>query len=96
VVDEREGEVGAVPNHPKLFPFVNRLGHDGNRRNILKYSVSVPNEPGSNYRDSFTIPDFSAPTLHTECLGSQSLWKMKVMLGEHIRLTAFPRRQFPR
>jgi hypothetical protein len=26
---------------PQLFPFVNRLGHDGNRPEILKYSVSV-------------------------------------------------------
>jgi hypothetical protein len=40
---------------PQLFPFVNRLGHDGNRPEILKYSVSVPNVPGSNYRDSFTV-----------------------------------------
>jgi hypothetical protein len=78
---------------PQLFLFVNRLGHDGNRPEILKYSVSVPNMPGSNYRDSFTVPDFSTPTLHTECLGSQSLWKMKIVLGEHIRLTAFLRRQ---
>jgi hypothetical protein len=51
--------------------------------------------PRGNYRDSFTVPDFSTPTLHTECLGSQSLWKMKIMLGEHIRLTAFLR-QFAR
>ena len=82
---------------PLLFPFVNRLGHDGNRPEILKYSVSVvPNVPGRNYRDSFTVLDFSTPTLHTECLGSQSLWKTKVMLGERIRLTAFLRRQFAR
>src|SRR5277367_1438201 len=54
---------------PQLFPFVNRLGHDGNRPDMLKYSVSVPSVPGSNYRDSFTAPDFSTPTLHTECLG---------------------------
>jgi hypothetical protein len=46
------------PRPPKLFPFFNRLGHNGNRPEILKYSVSVPNEPGRNYRGSFTIPDF--------------------------------------
>jgi len=63
---------------------------------IVKCSVLVPNVPGSNYGDSFTVPDFSAPTLHTECLGSQSFWKMKIMLGEHIRLTAFPGSQLAR
>jgi hypothetical protein len=80
----------------QLFRFVNRLGHDGNKPENLKYSVSVPNVPGSNYRDSLTIPDFSTPTLHTKSLGSQPLWKMKIMLGGHIRLTAFPRKQFAR
>jgi hypothetical protein len=69
---------------PQLFPFVNRLGHEGNRLEILKYSVSAPNELGSNIEIPSPL-DFSTPTLHTECLGSQSLWKMKVMLGEHIR-----------
>jgi hypothetical protein len=43
--------------------------------------------------NSFTVPNFSTPTLYTECLGSQSLWKMKIMLGEHIRLTAFPKKK---
>jgi hypothetical protein len=88
--------LGICSDPPQLFSFVNRLGHDGNRPDILKYSVSVPNVPGNNYRDSFTVPDFSTPTLHTKYLGSQSLWKMKIMLGEHIRLTVFLRRQFAR
>ena len=54
------GKSVAVPTYP-------RLGHDGNRPEILKYSVSVPNVPGSNYRDSFTVPDFSTPTLLWNC-----------------------------
>jgi hypothetical protein len=33
---------------------------DGNRPDILKYSVSVPNVPGRNYRDSFAVPDSHA------------------------------------
>jgi hypothetical protein len=64
----------------------------GNRPEILKYSVSEPDVPGRNYRDSSTVRDFSTPTLHTECLGSQSLWKMKITLGEHIKLPASQRR----
>jgi hypothetical protein len=77
---------------PNFFRSFNRLGHDGNRTDIRKYPVSVPNVPGSNYRGSFTVPDFSTSTLHTECLGGQSLWEMMIKLGEHIRLTTFPRR----
>jgi hypothetical protein len=77
---------------PQLFLFGSTgLATTGNRPE-MKYSVSVPDVPGRNYRDSSTVRDFSIPTLHTECLGSQSLWKMKITLGEHIKLPASQRR----
>jgi hypothetical protein len=56
---------------------------------ISKYSVSVPNVPGSKYGNSWTVPDFSTPTLHTECLGSQSLWKMNIMQEDTLDLLLF-------
>ena len=77
---------------PTFFVRQQALATTGNRPEILKYSVSVPDVPGRNYRDSSTVRDFSIPTLHTECLGSQSLWKMKITLGEHIKLPASQRR----
>src|ERR1700733_16259129 len=68
-----------LSRHPQLIPFINRLGHDGNRPEDLKYSVLVPNAPGSNYGNSFTVLDFSTSTLLRNCRHSGQVIRLRIL-----------------